>query len=431
MFTRRLCSTLLTGALLAVGAPAAAQQSTSAEAVAEDDLRPAFRATGSFFSRYEVRRGYAQGPVLADDPGSDLVRYRARLGLHVDRLSIEPTIGVHFVPQAGGFWHVGGNDLADPSLGVHEGWVDITAGNVRFDVGRFEMTYGEHLVIGNVGWHHIGRAFNGVRSHITLGDAWVDLFATVLDEGFVSGPFAEPFGAGDAYFLGAYAGLGGLLWDGLDLDVYVLSRVWPGIQDLPPDPERDPAVMERDPASDVTPGVRVKGKAGVFDYRAEQGVQLGTRPDVDGEAPDVFAYQGDLELGLDFRRTAHVRVAAEAFYASGDDPGTETVEAWDHLYPTAHKWMGLMDVVGARSNVYGGVFHLQAAFAPVSASLDAHAFWRPEPFADADPYVGTELDAGVAWAIAEPLKLRGLYGLFIPTETDPLHFVELSLRATF
>ena len=399
------------------------------------------QTTGSFFSRYELRRGYAQGTILDGDPGSDLVRYRARLGLHVEPLETETlTLGTHFVPQAGGFWHVGGDDLVDPVLGLHEAFVDVATGPLRFEVGRFEMVYGDHLVIGNVGWHHLGRAFDGFRVRTAAGDAWVDVFFTALSEGFVEG-FGDPLGAGDTYFTGAYAGLGKLFFENVDLDLYALSRLWPNNREIPVDPTLEP--VEYDFAADLTPGVRVKGTAGVFDFRAEQGLQLGTRPALP-EPVDVLAYQGDVELGLDFRKTAHVRVAAEAFYATGDDPESERTEAYDHLYPTAHKWMGLMDFVGARTNVYGGIWHTQLVFEPVAFALDVHSFWRPFP-ADDTTYLGTEVDAGAAWAIAKPLKLRGLYGIFLPETKpsppaspaplpgggDPLHFAEFALEANF
>lgn len=395
------------------------------------ESQPALSTSGSFFSRYELRRGYAQAPVIGDEPASDLFRYRARFGLHVDRLTTEPVeLGVHFVPQAGGFWHVGGDELADPVLGLHEAWIDIARPGFRIDVGRFEMAYGDHLVIGNVGWHHLGRAFDGLRGHFEAGDAWFDVFFTVLNEGFVQGPFAEPYGASDTYFAGAYAGLGELIWEKLDLDLYLLSRIWPGVENLPDDPDLE--VIEQDPAADVTAGVRLKGRAGVIDFRAEQGLQGGTRPGGTVEAArDVFAYQGDVELGLDLRETLPLRVSGEAFYASGDDPNTFEIEAYDQLYPTGHKWMGLMDVVGARSNVYGGVLHGQVFLTPVILSVDAHAFWRPEPVVGTDEFLGTELNAGAAWTIAGPLVVRGLYGVFVPDAADALHFVEVEARVTF
>lgn len=291
------------------------------------------------------------------------------------------------------------------------------------------MVYGEHLVIGNVGWHHLGRAFDGVRASFDAGAATIDVFATVLDEGLFRDPvLVDPVGAGDTYFTGVYGKLGGLLGGGLELDVYALSRIRPG-NDAVTDEMGDPLVAEGETSADVTPGVRFKGKAGVVDFRLETGVQLGTRSLPGTDAADVFAYQVDAEVGLDLRKRANFRVSAEGFYASGDDPETPEVEAWDQLYPTAHKWMGFMDFVGSRSNVYGGVAHVQAVFHPVTIGLDTHVFFRPFP-ADDDDYLGTEIDLGVAWAIAEPIKLRGLYGIFI-AEEEEYQFVEVAFETKF
>lgn len=416
--------------ILLFAAPLAAQP-VEAQPVENQPVEtaPQIGVSGFFFSRYELRDGYAQVPVLADDVGSDLVRYRAQLGLDIGVLDGPLDVDVRFVPQAGGFWYIGGDDLVDPVLGLHEGVVEVSRNGFALEVGRFEMVYGDHLVIGNVGWHHLGRAFDGVRASFDAGDATVDVFATVLDEGVFRDPaLVDPVGAGDTYFTGVYGKLGGLIGHGLELDLYALSRIRPG-NDAVTDEMGDPLVAEGETSADVTPGVRFKGRAGVVDFRLETGLQLGTRSTPGTDAADVFAYHVDAEVGLDLRKTAHVRVSAEGFYASGDDPETPEIEAWDQLYPTAHKWMGLMDVVGARSNIYGGVAHLQSVFGPVAVGLDTHVFFRPFP-ADGDDYLGTELDLGAAWTIAKPITLRGLYGIFI-AEEENYQFVEIAFETKF
>jgi hypothetical protein len=382
---------------------------------------------GSYLSRFELRRNYSPGGLDA----SDFVRGRARLVLTTAPLTLREGLDLtlRFAPQAAGLWHIGGDTLEDPTLGLHEGALVLQGDVVRGEVGRFEMTYGDHLVVGNVDWNETGRAFDGVRLRVAPGGAagvWVDVFATLLMEGFTEG-FGEPFGAGDEVFTGVYAALGPAVGEGFALDGYVLVRLWPATDGLP-----------RETAVQPTVGARVKNREGLLDYRLEAGVQLGTRPapvppegSAAGDPPTVFAYQGDLELGLNLAGDAF-RVAVEGLVASGDDPETaDEREGWDQLFPTAHKWLGYMDFVGARTNIASAVLHLSYRTAPWTFTLDGHAFWRPEPAGDADSYFGSELDLGAVLAFGGGLRLRGGYGLFLPAEEvgpDPLHFFELELR---
>ena len=396
-------------------------------------------AKGSFFSRFEVRDGYGKGQ--GEEKGESLVRFRARLGLYTKDFQVTDSLSfmTYFVPQAGGLWHTGGNSLDDPSLGLHEGGIRLNHKMFKLDVGRFEMAYGEHLVIGTVGWHQLGRAFDGMRLSLRPNDSsmFIDVFCTTLDEGLVNGLYGDPLFADDLYFVGLYAGLGGLMPVDMALDVYVLSRIWGG-RNL-----ADGEGADWEPAAEGTAGVRAKGKFGMFTYRLEVGGQFGARQPAEGTDPNdnnvvepisVIAFQGDVEVGLDMVEKAHVKFSIEGFFATGDDPETDDKnEGYNHLFPTAHKWLGLMDKMGARNNIFGSVFHVVGVFKPVTLKLDVHNFFRPEVADDAESFQGSEIDFGAIWAIGKGLKLRLVYGIFLPEpeDDDIQHFGELELRATF
>jgi len=392
--------------------------------------------TASFFVRYDLRAGYDNVGLAAAE--GDIVRYRTRFGLIAGPLELDESLQLtlRFVPQASGIWYVGGNALEDAELGLHEGLVQLGGETWRLDAGRFEMVYGDHLVIGNVGWHQTGRSFDGLRLHLEPGDLWVDGFFTLIGEGSLTPGDQDPL-AGDTYFAGLYAGLGGLIEEGFALDAYVLLLSSVGETALVGDP---PMEVDVDGSNRVTLGSRVKHDAGLLDYRLEAGIQLGSAP----ADQSIFAWHGDLEVGVQLLDDA-LRVAVEGFYATGDDPdSTDTNEAWNHLFPTAHKWMGFADIIGARSNVTGGVLHL--ALSPADGwkiNADGHLFVRPEDTIDAtDPMMpvtiesgmaGIEGDFGVAYTIAAGLRARTNYSLFLPSEdwygtTDTAHFWELELR---
>jgi hypothetical protein len=180
-----------------------------------------------------------------------------------------------------------------------------------------------------------------------------------------------------------------------------------------------------------TLGARARQRIGDFDYRAEAGVQLGRTGSV-----KLRAFQVDAEAGFSLAQD-NLRLSVEGFYASGDRAGAGTNQAWDQLYPTAHAWLGLTDIIGARSNIAGAVFHLQAkATSELRFTLDTHLFARPEPTGTGgNGLAGFEADIGARWQIAQGLALRVNYSLFqaftdaFPV-SDMAHFAEVELRFT-
>jgi hypothetical protein len=381
--------------------------------------------------------------VIGNRPlNADTLFYRARISLASAPLDLGGGLSssVYFEPQASGAYDVGG-DLSDVGLDLHQGFLSLMASGYKLDIGRFELAYGEHLVLGSVPWHQTGRAFNGGRIRIASSpeSAYLDIFATLLDEGKLDGATQRPgksyIGSRDQYFVGAYAGIGPALGK-LELDLYLLSKLWFGgpltsmqMGEMGAMPMTK--TVNTNPAARLTFGTRMKHDAGVIDFRFEAGVQVGAMQ-VDDKTPKVFAYQADGELGVKAGNT--FRVAAHGFVASGDDPKTKTNTAWDQLFPTAHKFLGFSDVFGGRSNVAGAALHATVAFTPtLKAALDGHTFFRPEPGPGKKSYTGSELDLGLSYALAPSLSLKGLYGVFVPSKKGPFatdelqHYVEVEL----
>ncbi len=412
--------------------------------------------TASFFVRNELRSGYddlgvARAPRFLE---GDATFYRARLGIGTGLLDTGSRlrVGLQFTPQASGVLGTLPNTQSDAPLSLHEGYVRVMGRVVRADVGRFELNYGDALVIGNLDWGQTGRSFDGARARIAVGDtqAWIDVFATQIAEGR---PDITKMGDGDVYFLGIYAALGPIITQGLDLDAYALARAWPDTQGLKLDPgSAMGATYDRDAAFEATLGGRAKQNFGLIDYRLEAGLQAGARPDAapkPGTTPaptaqnvrDVLAYQADLEVGLNVVPD-RLRIAAEGVLASGDDPTSKKNEGWDELYPTAHKWLGLSDAFAQngikRANVASGVFHATSTLLPgLVLQADGHLFARLEDAGASEKGIAAvEVDVGLTHVLTKGLKLHGLYALFLPSDkgypgrgnADAAQFGEIELR---
>ena len=394
---------------------------------------PAWAPHGSFFSRWEPRRGYDLGPA----EGSDYVRYRARLGVDGSDLVRQGALsaGVRWSAQAGGLYGIGGDTLDHPEVGAYEATLELRHGTQRLQVGRFEMSYGEEVIIGAVGWHHLGRSFDGLRWQWRPAQGpQVDIFATTLHEGATLGVLGTPLGAGDHYFTGLYVGLAPMLPAQLELDLYTLQRIRPATDRPALGGEEAPEQLEL--AIEVTLGARFKGTFGMVDARAEGGVQRGHRRAAELRR-DVAAWHGVAEVGVQ-PTSAWPRLALQAAYATGDDPDTADDEAWQTPFSTAHRWLGWTDIVGPRSNIQALSGHV--SYRPLAAlllSTDVHHFTRPVGPEGSSAAFGTEVNVGAGYTLARGLIVRAAYGAFVPSsesfadDDDLRHFGELELRLTF
>src|SRR5690606_31116648 len=288
----------------------------------------------------------------------DRTVYRARLTFQTNPLELTDGITghVYFAPQASGTWGTVGVDgtIGEAALGIYEGYFMLKGKVLEGKVGRFAMNYGEAGTIGNLDWHEAGRAFDGAHFRVKAGKANVDLFLTQQAEGWPV--INQDFLGGDAYFWGAYAELGPAIVEGLGLDVFALgkSAAATDITDA-----TTGTVTHKDGATFMTFGGRAKQKISVFDYRVEGGVQVGKAVGPATAAVDRVAYQVNGDLGVAPIKQLHLAVGGAV--ASGDDATTTDVnEAYDELYPTTHKWLGLMDVIGFRTNILSGNADVEA-----------------------------------------------------------------------
>ena len=446
---------------------------------------PTVRPLAYMMTRFEHREGYdALGsaralqtsgcyggtgatPLLAD---SDCIHYRARVGLEITNLAIGPDVSaiVRFLPQVAGTWAMTTIGLGSPGgvgasssggtvdalLGLHEASLALQLGTVvRAEVGRFEMGYGDAVVIGNLDWNPNARAFDGARLHITPQPSswWIDAFWTLVNEGHafsLTGAATNlGFGQADQSFYGIYAGLGPLLdaRPTTALDVYALFRQTNNRTDVA-------AMAEREWSLRATIGARLRYRVDIVDFRVEGAFQTGREGALRavsgafGSAQTVLAGFAIGEVGV-WALEDRLRFALEGNYGSGNAPCTgtgctdSTQEAYDPLFPTAHAFLGYTDVMGQRTNSASGVLHVSGRpLDTLTINLDWHVFVIPERAAGvAGNYAGQEGNLSLIWTPVPGLRGRAMYGVFLPDTaawrpigsatytTQPVHFLEVEL----
>ncbi len=399
--------------------------------------------TTSTFARLEVREGYDElGVETERRREGDAVFYRARLGLETNPLPVADgaDVNLKFSPQATGVWGQTGT-FEHPDFGLYEGHMRFRSDRLETYIGRQMIAYGEGIIFGAVGWHHVGRAYDGLKFRYKMDRGYVDFLGLQTAEVHPDG--AERLLGGDEYVWGVYSGFGEYVGDDIETDAYMIARSTVA-QDLYTDPVSGD-VVSAEGGTLFTVGARVKHQVGALDYRFEAGVQFGeaarTFRGVGGvlESPSTFAYQASGEIGISFDSVTRIGIGGD--YASGDDLTTRGHEGWDPLFSTFWGWLGNMDVIGLRTNVLSGNLKITRGLTrSLTLDIDGHVFARPEAGGlgqvGDEKFAGVEVDTRLRQKLGEFAAAQGTYGLFIPqsghySSDDLASYGEVEVRVEF
>lgn len=304
---------------------------------------------GSARFRYEFKNDADFG--VGADPNDTRSYLFARIRPFL-KITPDPKFDIYLEPQltvGWGKWAAVGENQNDLQASLHQGYIEYRPSE-HFLVkgGRYELSYGDQLLIGPANWHNIARSFEGVTFRIKGEKYWVDLLWALVDD--TDGSMIEPNPniSGDAHLAGVYSSfnLGKYL---KELDLYALYRV---------DATGAAPLLH----NYVTAGARLKSKPSTWDYRAELTGQIGTQ-----QGLNQRDYQVDAEVGHTWDKLAGLRAGLGAFASSRN---------FNQLFPTGHAWLGDLDLFGRR-NVMGGVARFSVKPTnKLKVSLAAHTFLR-------------------------------------------------------
>lgn len=233
--------------------------------------------------------------------------------------------------------------LNDTGLDVHQAYVSFKADDsASLLIGRKELSYGDELLVGPVGWNNLGRSFDIGLVTYKYGLGSVDVFSAKLKETNSAGA-----GLGDQNITGLYST--NKISDHLQaIDAYAFFLT-------------DSSVTPNTATSAY--GVRAKSPIGAFDYRAEltfESVKAANSTDEN---------QMDFEFGYAISSEHSTRVSVEYFSASRN---------FNQLFPTGHKWLGYADLF-SRRNIQGYRAGVSShIWEKLSGSLDYHFFQRED-----------------------------------------------------
>ncbi len=188
-------------------------------------------------------------------------------------------------------------------------------------------------------------------------------------------------------------------------------------------------INDDDNGSDsVTPGIRIYGKRGSFDYDINLTLQFGHKY-INGEKLERHAQAFYFDSGYTFDMPQKPRIALQYNYASGDDnPNDHSYHTFDQLYGCVHGKYGLMDFFSWQ-NMHDVYLYSNAnLIKDMKVLVGFHSFWladthdawyncykkiqRRDTSGNADSFVGNELDLLVSYRLFNNFKITGFYGHF-------------------
>lgn len=346
---------------------------------------------------------------------------RARLGI-----KFAPTDFLTFYAQGQSAFEFGGarpkvpgqlGAEGDNQIDLFQAYVKVGDQHFNATIGRQTLVYGDERLVGAFDWNNLGRSFDAVKIHYGT-DTWnIEAFASsvVVQQRDVF-DHSDLFDGNDTgrneVFSGLYFTSTGLIpVQTTDLYVFELHEEFKsGDTDF------------------VTLGSRMKGdpkKLGGFDYETEMAAEFG---DVKGK--DLTAFAGHWGAGYNWLASPwKPRAGIEYNYATGDGNATDgKVGTFQNLFPTNHPFYGTADFFSWQNIHNPAVSVSVLPTEKLKVKLDYHLFWLADTHdawyrangvtqvrpihANADNFVGSEIDLNASWKVTKNITLGAGYSHF-------------------
>ncbi len=364
-------------------------QTASAQLTLDAQLRP----------RSEWRDGYRYLPQ-GDNSSAFFISQRSRLGLTY----LDNYIKLRLSAQDVRVWGDEVQMAVQPSLALHEAWAEVLLlkNNLSLRLGRQELVYNQHRLLGNVDWVQQARSHDAALLKLRLAGLEADL----------GGAFNQNKENmhGTLYTPANYKVLG-FLWlqkkftDKLSLSTLTITD---GFQ--AEDGEKE--VLYR-----YTYGFDLAYKPEKVQFQASLYGQSGKSQD----RKSIEAYMGTLELSY---HAKPLLISLGTEYLSGGEEENQ-IHTFNTLYATNHKFYGYMDYfLNIPNDTRGGGLHdsYLKAFYQLNqeSTLDLHyhlfalaANLSPSETLTANngKYLGSELDTSYGYRVSEFVKLSCGYSI--------------------
>ncbi len=366
-------------------------------------LRSADGDFGLAFSlQYRPRFEYNEAKDFAEDTDNEFVSHRARLGL---KAFYKDFTEVFFQVQDVRLWGEEASTLGDfdaDGFDLHQGYLLMKYDDMCFlKLGRQEIAFDGHRIIGTVNWTQQARAFDGIHAgYRSKRYSFSAVYAKLTEGESASGEDADLF-----------------ILHGSVKPTEALYASLLVVYDY-----RDPFDINR-----WTFGPHATFETGGFHAAVEGYGQIGERktdsPFSAGEA-DYAAFLASARVGYTMDSPYKPTLDVWFDYLSGDeDPGDDTIKVFDTLFATNHKFYGFMDLflnIPAHTGGLGlmdlGAMASCRVHEFLTCRLDFHHFRTAEDTPTGESILGNELDFTVKVPCPRGVTFSGGISVFMQGE---------------
>ena len=293
----------------------------------------------------------------------------------------------------------------DINVGVHQAYMKCNffteeKWSIGAQAGRFEFVWGNQRLLGSVGWHNVGRSWEG-------GLLWYD--AEKFSVTFGGLKVLEDSDTGYNGDFDAFALALKLKEVGLDLLVFAEDNKDTSLIAVP-----DIQMMKR-----TTLAAFYKRKMEQLDMEFNFAMQTGTMATSPTTEIDLAGMMFTGEIGYSLEGEKNARVAIGIDYASGDDDFTDSEDKeFCNLYWTGHKFNGYMDYFlgggpnGLMDIALRGKMDITDGW---TAGADFHLFSAAQEYMGATELtkdIGSEIDIFVKTSRVKGVALQCGYSMF-------------------
>ncbi len=280
------------------------------------------------------------------------------------------------------------NTLKDGSadaLDMHQAYTVLKNDSpLSLKMGRYEVAYGSQRIMGAVGWHNIGRSFDGYTFTYQLSNgSKMDIFNLKQVEGYPNKEKDDTNVRGINFFI---------------------NNTFPLVQEglLLQDKDR------------ITGLLTLGKKSGAFSFNGELGFQSGKHNEKD-LAGWMASVSGAYKLNS-------VVFRAGIDIISGDDSTTTKDESFNTLFATNHKFYGHMDYFLNLPVHTKGLGLVDAQIQVITTILGwklnttVHQFYSQKNNQDGKNIFGTEIDNNLSFPFIGKSKMVLGHSFFFPGE---------------
>jgi len=294
---------------------------------------------------------------------------------------------------------------SDSNVGVHQAYLKYNLftkdkWSLGAMAGRFEFNWGNQRLLGAVGWHNVGRSWEG-------GLLWYD--AEKFSVTFGGLKVAETENADDGYNGDTDAYAFAVKIKEVNLDLLFLME----------DNKDTSGLATVQAAKRTTMAAYYKRKMEQIDMEFNFALQGGTvalTPTTEADFGGMM-FTGQIGYSLEGERNPWVAVGID--YTSGDDDFTDTdIKTFNNLYWTGHKFNGYMDYFlsggpnGLMDMMFRGKVDITNGW---TLAADLHIFSAAEEYMGATEMtkdVGSEIDITIKTSRVKGVALQWGYSMF-------------------